>query len=141
MTKLKFALLSAGAIVDKDSNNLSILNQIDEVSSTFVPAIFPELYLVACFQQDNPTDDEIDTEFELIAPSGKKTPVIKATIGFRGKRRARLLAKLAGFPIHEFGRNVFKLNWKARQAGVSGEFEIDLDANRQTKPATPVFKK
>lgn len=121
MPRLVFAIFCQQGVVDRFTNSLSILNQIDEVtfhpresastpsSSTVVRAGMP-CSLVTLWERERPEISETSHMMaDLIDPQGKRQARIEASIDLRKTARVRGLAALPGLPISGPGTYRFDL--------------------------------
>jgi hypothetical protein len=129
MTKLNFSILSEDVLIDQATNNVSILNQIEQLNAPSLPVAVQKMVILAAFERDG-NDESIDVKISVVLPSGKSTQIAELPVKFQGKKRARLLARLNGFPIQEFGTHCFVLMWEAKPSRNKGKAEISLEVER-----------
>lgn len=119
MARVVLAVFCQSAIIDSSTNNLSIINQFDEVHPTPPPEnflrekngvsmmSFPS-YLACVWERDKPEISEVvPLRIRLISPTKRVFSIAEATMDLRKHRRARLLTQMPGFPVSGEGTYTF----------------------------------
>jgi hypothetical protein len=144
--KNNFSFLCASSSVDRDSNNLSIFNIIEEISvgrenivqvkvgETFEDAIDIPLELVMTWEQvsniDVPLSSEVKTK--ILCPNGDEKDYISFPFSFeRGKKKLRLRLQTRGLPFAGYGAYIFKIYLNDDKKYILAS-EIPLDVKQKT---------
>ena len=110
MAKILWALCCENAIVDMGTNNLSLINIVEQFNIPSVPIVVPQKYFVVSqWERESPKSEEENFQFKIIIrPESKKADADKEGIFvdakiIAGKGRLRHLCSLKGIPIAETG--------------------------------------
>lgn len=133
MIKLNFAALATGAAIDSHTGNLTLYNMLEEVRvpKERLPLAIPEVAFVGAFTRLDAGLASMGFQLEYIMPSGRVIDVSKSETRFQGDRM-RVVMRLNGMPIEEFGRHRFRVqwNWKGTSGDADdneGSFDVFLD--------------
>ena len=132
MIKLNFAALATGAAIDSHTGNLTLFNMLEEVRvpKDRLPLAIPEVAFVGAFTRLDPSLTSIGFQLDYLMPGGRTIAVNKSETRFQGDRM-RVVMRLNGMPIEEFGRHRFRVQWSWKGAGSSedneGSFDVFLD--------------
>jgi hypothetical protein len=112
MIKLNHATLSSGACVDNATGNATIFNILEEirVPKDRLPVAIPEVAFVGSFTRLSAHIGTMNFELNYIHPSGKQITIGKNQAAFQGDR-LRVVLRLNGMPIEEFGRHKLRVQW------------------------------
>jgi hypothetical protein len=128
MAKLVWSVLCQQALIDRQTNNLSLINTIDEVhparpqqeipkvlnGKKVLPIIPMTCSLVTLWERDRLTISEsASVRASLVGPDGKTLLKIEAVIDLRKSIRARVLANLPGLPVAGNGTYKFVLRLRS----------------------------
>ena len=113
MPKLEYFLVAESASIDRDSNQVSVFNILEEVSvPRSEPKVIPQLVALSSWIID-PDDQGKDFQaaVELAGPGGPECPYNHDfTVNFTAKgSRHRTQISLVGLPIERVGDRVFTL--------------------------------
>ena len=112
--KCKTFLVCEVAFIDSRTNNLSLINVLDEIGSQGLPVVIPKLFTVAVIEREK--KEKATPEFILRITQGKKKLVDqRVKVDFQGKKRVRQLIEFHGFAIHEPGDLQFRLNYQGKK--------------------------
>jgi hypothetical protein len=113
VAKLAWVVVSQRAIIDGPSNNLSLIDLLEEVTLPPLPSgidpkmisVIPlRLYVVGLWYRENLTKPEtIDTRLVILAPNGKEVGNSAMRIDLRQHARVRSLVQMAGMPFAGVG--------------------------------------
>jgi len=118
MAKIVWAVFCQSAIIDRTTNNLSIINQFDELHPTPPPTLQQKKksVAVAAFQcalacvweREKPAISEtVPVRIRLVGPDKRALPIAEAFVDLRKSRRSRLITNLPGLPIIGEGTYTF----------------------------------
>ncbi len=124
-----WSVLCETALIDSETNNLSLLNVVEQLNISSIPQIAPiptkgivgipvistKLELVSFFQRKNTEKEEleIDATLILLDPSNKVIKEGQFKIQFpKGMKRLRFRTKINGLPITIPGEYRFNLSIK-----------------------------
>lgn len=113
MPRLEYFLVSRSVSIDRDRNEVSVFNILEEISlSKSTPNVVPELVALSSWILD-PEDQGRDFQvgLELVGPGPENCPSDNEfTVNFTAKgKRQRTAMTLVGMPIEREGDTVFKL--------------------------------
>ena len=112
--KCKTFMVCEAAFIDSKTNNLSLINILDEIAAQGLPVIIPKLFTVAVIERE--MKEKATPEFILRITQGKKKLVDqRVKIDFQGKKRVRQLIEFHGFALHKPGDLHFRLNYQGRK--------------------------
>jgi len=119
-----WSILSKKSIIDSVSNNISIMEVIDEfkiditipknLSETKKVAIPVELEITSLWYRDTPAGEyPFDFRIQLYDPSGNIANNFEGKLFFqKDKKRLRSQSKIQGFPVNESGVYKFVVGFK-----------------------------
>jgi hypothetical protein len=123
--KCKMFLVCEAAFIDSRTNNLSLVNILDEISAQGLPVIIPKLFTVAVIERQK--KEKPTPEFILRISQGKKKLVDqRVKVDFQGKKRVRQLIEFHGFTLHNPGDLCFRMNHKGRKFA---EYHLSFNVN------------
>jgi hypothetical protein len=107
MARLRWAVLCQEAILDKYSNNISLISITEQLNVSVVPTVFPQLFNIVCYwDRDARIEEEEVVNYKIILwePAIKDQLVIDGQVVFEsGKKRMRAFTRLLGIPIEKAG--------------------------------------
>jgi hypothetical protein len=91
-----------GAVVDQQSNRISIFNLLEELSAPGFPAMHTQMAIIAILDrtQDEPSEPQMSIRIVINQTELITTPIVPS---FGEFTRARLVANLSGLAIPEPG--------------------------------------
>lgn len=119
MARVVLAAFCQSAIVDRTTNNLSIINQLDELHPPPPPdraqrgkggvvRMAFQCALVSVWEREKPQISEAaPLRIRIVTPGKKSIDIAQGTIDLRKHRRARSVIQMPGLPIDGEGRYVF----------------------------------
>jgi hypothetical protein len=130
VAKLVWAVFCQTAIVDRATNNVSVINQLDTLSMQRPPqsvgvvaknaagrkvrtlAAFP-CTVVTVWERDKPTISESsELAVDFLGPKREPVGTFRASVDLRKTRRARLMANVPGIPL--VGEGTYRFVLKCR---------------------------
>jgi len=112
-----WSILCSRAVIDSETNNVSIQNVIEQIIIKAEPAengFLPiELELITLWgrKELNETAEGVE-RVTFITPSGKSEVISEAEIDLTKAERHRQRVKLSGLPVSESGKFYFKVETK-----------------------------
>jgi hypothetical protein len=138
MPKLTWAILCSDSSIDRERNNVSLFNVIDqinvpgEVVITENAVLGIKLQLVAMLRRDkeNLSNEKYNVLFEQIGPKGVSLSRNEVVAEFpEGNHRIRLIFAFNGLPVSEIGAHVFNISILTAHGPVLlGEVPFDVEA-------------
>lgn len=134
MAGLEYFLVSESAVIDQDTNRVSIFNIIEAAPFVQLPGHFPALSVVTCWVLDR---DEIGKDFQQglrIRRPGQPEPEEYLANFVGASSRHRIIQVFQGIPIQEPGQLHFEvlLNGNRRATHV-----VEIDLLPPQSPPTP----
>ena len=120
--KCRLFLVSESAVIDQNSNNLSVFNMLEQLNAQGFPVIVPRLTVVIALDREEGDEETASLAF-WIKQNKSKILEQQIEVDFQGKPRVRQLVNLIGFVITEPGSLVFRLNRDKRKFA---EYRIDV---------------
>jgi hypothetical protein len=112
-----WSILCSNSIIDIETNNVSILNVIDQITVNaepspdgFLPMPFEVVTLWVRSEKDSPAQGM--ERLLLVSPSSETTVAAEAVIDLTKADRHRHRVKFSGIPAKEQGRHYFKVEVK-----------------------------
>ena len=143
--KVIWAILCRNAITDQQSNNISLIEVIDEITIPAPPpANVPEtsedsgialdaslVMLFARSHQDSP--EVAQSRLRIVAPNGTQIQSVEQEIDLTEIPRARAIGRLIGLPtvLPQDGEYLLKIEAKAPDSDWEEGFELPLWINLQ----------
>jgi hypothetical protein len=114
--------------VDRESNNVSLIQVLEEIAVPTVPpvqpslALFPAIFdVVTLWGRDDENSSEGATgRMSLVSPTGEALIVTEYEIDLRESRRFRAVSRILGFPTQTSGTYKFRIE---RRSAAEGEWE------------------
>jgi hypothetical protein len=129
-----FSLCSEGVALDRQSNNVTVYNVIEEITSVGFPLLIPKLFLLASFAREGGDPDEAQIRIRVTA--GETEVFNQAmSIRFQGKSRTRVIIQLAGTTVPGVGSLCFEI-----LAGDKKLTEYLIDVKAAEKPEMKVVE-
>ena len=123
--KCTLFLVCEAAFIDSRTNNLSLINVLDEINAQGLPVVIPKLFTVAVIEREK--KEKASPEFILRISQGKKKLVDqRIKVDFQGKKRVRQLIEFNGFMLHKPGDLCFRMNYKGRKFA---EYHLSFNVN------------
>ena len=112
-----WTVLCSRAIVDADSNNLSLINVIEQININdepkpdgFIPIPFEVVSYWSRIEVDKPANGQVN--ITLISPSGKLINTNEVPLDLKNFQRERQRVSYPGIPASEPGRYVFHIEFR-----------------------------
>lgn len=96
--KVIFAVCAESVSVDQQTNKLSILGIIEELSGAGFPGIIPSLSFIFVAQREKGDPETISYEIK-ISHNGKAMGDVPTNFSFQGRPRTRAISNIQGIPI------------------------------------------
>ena len=126
----KMIVACSQAILDKLTNNLSLINIIDEVQTSVIPGVISELFVVGTFERAQ-NEPQTPAGTVKIKHNDVEVAAVPFNVDFQGQMRSRSIVSLSGVPI-----NVGKLSFTMCVDAVEySTWNIDVTAVPQVNPA------
>lgn len=137
MPKLLWLILAESSIIDNQTNNISILKVLEQISLKFPEKTTGEFtipfnyQILALFQKSTGTDPDLyPLVLELIDPNEKILYSMKGEIQFGGKKRARLIISLNGLKVSGRGEHLYRVSLDKPEGRVLlGETRLDVQSS------------
>lgn len=141
MNRFVWSVLCARSIIDSETNNISLLNVIEQISVAEEPVeggFIPGDFELVSFWTRNQDNQPLRTRIRLIAfhPSGSELGVWEAMIDLSQHRRSRHRMKFSGMPADTPGTYLFVTQqWDDGRNNWKTESEIPLSVSFVPAPA------
>ncbi len=125
MVKHVWSVLCERSIIDKDSNNISLLNVLEQLTVVPPPSkkesdeekrygVMPIKYeIVSLWARERTSDPALGRErIMMIDPIGKRTKLSEIDVDLRSFERLRTRQRFAALPIGVDGKHVFSVQLK-----------------------------
>lgn len=109
MARLLWALTCRRAITDRETNNVSYIDAIEQISVKRIPTVFGAQICVSSLWQSERENERLVVRHRLMAPSGKKVSACNAEPIEMSKPRYRFNLVFSGFRIDEEGEFRFEI--------------------------------
>lgn len=106
MIKQNFIIICESAVVEKDTNNLSLLGIFENIFAPGVPAMQPKFAVVTNFEGDA---GEHDHKIVIRHESGDEIATLEGKINFVENQKAQYIGKFIGLPFPRFGKYVIEI--------------------------------
>lgn len=123
MAKLIWAISCQAATVDQQTNQITLVNVLENINTPDIPSVFPSLTIAILWEREVPSvnsPEAFEFRIRIRHPSGSFTnppeqfEELKAEIP-RDKIRLRSIISMNGLPIQEEGRLEFLIEIKRRR--------------------------
>ena len=118
---------------DQDTNLVSYLTCIEEITVSQLPFAIPLLALGSLWQTDRPFKDVLKARLLLNSPDGSEKILIETEASIFQKERHRINIILNGIPFDKFGKYIFKVQMKLKEEWKTAA-EIPLKVGMQVEP-------
>lgn len=123
MIKLIYMLCAENVIVDTDTNNVSIINVLEEMIPSGLPFVIPHLVLVIQLERDKDDLAEVSTTLKL-AVNNEKIAEYPLQIDFLDKKRSRAIVRINNIVIQTNGILAWTLIYETQ---ILSEYKIIVD--------------
>lgn len=132
MISSKLFLVADRVIKDSETNNLSIINILDDITAEAYPLLIHKLTIVS-FVTKEKENDKVTLGFKVL---NNDTKIIEHQIkvDFRGKNKTRAIIQLGVLPIQEAGQIHFILT--DEQGNEIDRYSINLRLREEIKVIT-----
>lgn len=132
MISSKLFLVADRVIKDSETNNLSIINILDDITAEAYPLIIHKLTIVSFVTKER-EEDKVSLGFKIL---NNDTKIIEHQIkvDFRGKNKTRAIIQLGVLPIQEAGQIHFILT--DEQGNEIDRYSINLRLREEIKVIT-----
>lgn len=110
MARLLWALTCQRVITDQDSNNVSYIDAIEQITVPGIPAVFAAQLCVSSLWMRDRDRELLVVRHRLVAPSGKEVSTFRSEPMEMSKPRYRVNLVLGGFHIGEEGEYRFEID-------------------------------
>jgi hypothetical protein len=117
MIKGKLLLCAEGVSIDKQSNNATIFNIIEQLNLKHLPVVFPKMVIFSVFERDDGDPETWDGEFSICI-DGSEAARDALPINFQGQKVTRTILTVAGLPITQPGKmeiSIYEKGGKTRK--------------------------
>jgi len=128
MIILKKALVCENVLIDKLSGRVSVINLIDDIYSEKTPVNIESINILTEFKVSEEIE-EIEQRFEIVFANNLKfDKVFDKKIGIqKGSSKVRVISKIKGVPITEFGITKIYISVKIKEEFVKiGQVELNV---------------
>lgn len=146
MPRHLWTIVCEKATIDRETNNVSLIEIVEDVSVAVeaqqelskplsAAIILPVTWtVVSAFERDDPARGEkADGEMQLVSPSGSILGTALIEIDLTQHARARCLVKFAGWPVPEGGRYLVKVFVRSQPgASLCGEIPLLITLTHST---------
>jgi hypothetical protein len=136
MIKTKLTLFAESALIDARSNNMSIINIVED-TKVRLPVILPRLTLISTICRDGDEPETIPGKFVITL--GEVTIIESEFVyNFGGSKISRNIIEYNGFPLNNFG--VLKATIDCESVNFHTECEVYIDSMtpiQTSQPAQP----
>ena len=134
MPYLDLAVLCETAIIDQATNNLSVVNQIEQVNLPQFPAVLPRIMVVTTWQRESEIEESFTERISITGPSGKGLAKVEIPIRME-RRRHRHLSAFANLMIETPGDYTFDIAVRPDNASTwTTRRTIILDVQKVDEP-------
>ena len=147
MAKLVWAVLCHKSVIDKDSNQLSLFDTIEqlkiEVSEPLpAKAAVPLVAQLATFwtRTDLEAPEKVPARIRFIAPSGKTLATSPFEVDVQSKPNHRVIMKMQGLPVVGSGRYWFVVELKVTGGRFKPQARLPLDVSIDLLAPQPTDK-
>ena len=144
--KVLWAILCEGAVTDRESNNVSLFNIIEELGVPaqpperlgdlgLPPGVFPGTFalVILCTRANLDTPETAHGRIRLVAPDNATLLSLDFEMDLSEFLRGRLIINMPGLPISSEGLYLFKIDGKSPDSDWEGMFELPLSVVIQTQ--------
>lgn len=112
MAKLRWVMFCEKALIDSRTNNVSLIDVVEEITVPKVPVVIPNpFFIVSLWVRDAVRKNElekVDYRIMLVTPKKKEKQLIKYKFQME-KKRHRTLNGIFGLPIEHEGIHYFSV--------------------------------
>ena len=144
--KVLWAILCEGAITDRESNNVSLFNIIEELGVPaqapeglgdlgLPPGVFPGTFtlVILCTRANLDTPEMAHGRIRLVAPDNTELLSLDFEMDLFEFLSGRLIINMPGLPISSEGQYLFKIAGKSQDSDWEEMFELPLTVSIQTQ--------
>ena len=152
--KVVWALLCNGISIDRETNNISLFNVIEQVKATTVFATADQagapsetttdlLHVVSALSMrfvtlwartDPDTPESGEGRPKLVLPSGEAAMTNSYKIDLTKFKRTRVISNLPGFPSRGSGQYVLAVEWEQAKGDWQTLFELPIEVDVEESP-------
>lgn len=145
MIELIWAVLCAHTIIDKESNNISLIHVIEQLTVTrnALPSVsgafgFDLVTLWSRSDLERPAKGAASISLKL--PSGTETEMMNIDVDLTDYKRSRVRVGIQGFPIEESGKYIFQIKQIEgdNKPKLVGEIPLEVIVEEETRGDKPV---
>lgn len=124
MYEVKYFLCAQLVSIDRDSNNISLFNVLEEASSPGFPLLIPHVRAVLALERPEKGDEAVNLTLHIT--QGDRTLETVALEGaFRSSKRLRLLLQMHGLVIEVPGAVKFSVRKNNGEELTSYSFDVE----------------
>lgn len=116
MAELVYAVVAHRVIIDQETNNVSCVDILEEVSTPKLPAVFPEFFLCAAWLRASKEEKKLDLRVRVLDPDGNE-----------------LLSETAKGLEFTHPRLRVKLRFQALKFEVPGDHRVEVSVKRKKR--------
>jgi len=128
MIKNVWSVLCERIVIDKDTNLVSYLTCIEEITGHQIPANYPLLSLGSLWQTNEPKKDTLQLKLCLVSPDGSEQKLLETEEVVLEKERHRTNIVLNGITFKEAGEYCFRVQQRSGGKWITVS-EIPLKVN------------
>jgi hypothetical protein len=117
-----YTIACVRALIDSNSNNLSCIEILEELSVASFPNVFPEVAVVWCIARDASEPERVPSTFHIMLNDVQlyEAPV---DVAFQGSLRTRAIVRVGGLVLTNPGR--LRFEFRSARANGSWRFEVN----------------
>ena len=129
-----YTLACVRTILDANSNNISCIEVLEQLSVASFPNVFPEVAIVWCVARGAHEPESLPTRFHIFLNEVQlyEAPV---DVAFQGTLRTRAIVRLAGLVVTNPGR----LRFEFRSAEISGSWLFEINGPPPMSAPSPMM--
>lgn len=127
-------IISEGASIDRATNQLSVFNILEDLSSPAFPLMIQKIVATIFLERNN--EDETDFNANLVIKNNEQEILsFPIPIKFSDKLKIRSIVTIGGLTVPSPGELCFNFNIASKTS-----LEYKIDVNKTTKPNVKVKK-
>lgn len=103
MIKSKLLFCAEGVTVDRQSNNVSAFNIIEQLNFQNLPVVWPKMVVLSLIERDEGDKGDWNGGIRIIL-ADKEIADQKIVLPYKGTRRSRYIMTVGGLPITQPGK-------------------------------------
>ena len=123
MIRGKLLLCAEGVSIDKQSNNATVFNIIEQLNVKHLPVVFPRMVIFSVYERDDRDPESWDGEFSICL-NGSEAAHGPLPIRFQGSKVTRNILTVGGLPITQPGRMEILIYEKGKKSAKMLSYSI-----------------